>query len=136
MSGEGSAWSGFASEWIRQYVGDKGTGYAQERERERGEGIDEQGDEEQDYRANREALVVDRLSACLYEPLLPVYVLFTPRSIDLSTSVFALKTRPLLDLLRPLETRILDFLTTRIFPTSLLAKVIIVSGRDYLRRRF
>lgn len=63
----------------------KGQG-TRRKERERGEGIDEQGDEEQDYRANREALVVDRLSACLYEPLLPVYVLFTPRSIDLSTS--------------------------------------------------
>lgn len=78
--------SGFASEWVRQYVGDKGTGYAQEREKERGRGVDEERDEEQDYRANREALVVDRLSACLYEPLLPVYVLFTPRSIDPSTS--------------------------------------------------
>lgn len=46
MSGEGSAWStsGFASEWIRQYVGDKGTGYAQEREREReGRGLTSRG---------------------------------------------------------------------------------------------
>lgn len=56
------------------------------RKKERERGVDEERDEEQDYRANREALVVDRLSACLYEPLLPVYVLFTPRSIDPSTS--------------------------------------------------
>lgn len=49
-----------------------------EREREKRQGlVDEQGDEEQDCRENRVTLVVDRLSAHLYELLLPVYVLFT-----------------------------------------------------------
>lgn len=43
--------------------------------------VDEQRDEEQDYRVNRVVLVVARLSARLYDPLLPVYVLFMPLTI-------------------------------------------------------
>lgn len=43
--------------------------------------VDEQRDEEQDYRVNRVVLVVTRLSARLYDPLLPVYVLFMPLTI-------------------------------------------------------
>lgn len=43
--------------------------------------VDEQRDEEQDYRVNRMVLVVARLSARLYDPLLPVYVLFMPLTI-------------------------------------------------------
>lgn len=45
---------------------------------------------------------IERLSAaCLYEPLLPVYVLFTPRSIDLSFHIA--------------ETRSFRFITLSIF---------------------
>lgn len=43
--------------------------------------VDEQRDEEQDYRVNRVVLVVARMSARLYGLLLPVYVLFMPLTI-------------------------------------------------------
>lgn len=43
--------------------------------------VDEQRDEEQDYRVNRMVLVVARLSARLYDYLCTVYVLFMPLTI-------------------------------------------------------
>lgn len=43
--------------------------------------VDEQRDEEQDYRVNRVVLVVARLSARLYDYLCTVYVLFMPLTI-------------------------------------------------------
>lgn len=49
--------------------------------------VDEQRDEEQDYRVNRVVLVVARMSARLYDLLFPVYVLFMPLTIPrLSTN--------------------------------------------------